>query len=174
METTNNEKIQCSICHQMFHNKSNLKRHELNIHNEDEFSNYHICDVCNKSFKDEGHLKVHKRTIHEPPKYRCDICEKDFTTLGYLKSHYLLHDETTRFVRCHVCAKKLSPFRIKIHIKILHSNEERVQYPCNYCGKHFLSRNALNMHAQSIHHGIRLPCDLCNQQFSNYQTLNNH
>ena len=41
MQTENDKDFECSICYQMFTSKRNMKRHQLDLHNENELSNFH-------------------------------------------------------------------------------------------------------------------------------------
>jgi KRAB domain-containing zinc finger protein len=92
------------LCGSAFKMKSDLKRHILLKHSNDErkFS----CSICQKSFKTSDQRKKHEQIVHNGKKeYKCEICENEFKTAGNLKQHLMTHDED-RTIVCPVCGKQ--------------------------------------------------------------------
>ena len=71
------------------------------------------------------------------PKYECNICEKKYTTLPLLSQHKkYVHERVLKDYKCNICDKVFSSQnKLDKHCANFHENKK--QYTCNQCEKHF-------------------------------------
>ena len=68
------KQFQCNICELEFHNKINLKRHIISIH--DRFYKPIKCNLCDYETVCKANLKTHKDSVHERNKpFKCKTCD---------------------------------------------------------------------------------------------------
>ncbi|XP_053328023.1 zinc finger protein 646 [Spea bombifrons] len=99
------------------------------------------CDQCDKSYRHAASLLNHRKT-HNTGVYHCPDCQKPFYNLLALKNHLRTH----RY-QCRDCGKAFrTSGHLAAHRKI---HEERGQFACPICSKHFFSRSGLEQHRLS-------------------------
>lgn len=74
----------CHICHRVYMNRSNLKRHLNSVHTLKIFS----CVVCNQTFETLRQLTYHKKT-HQ--KLVCDFCGREEKSKKDMINHFEIH-----------------------------------------------------------------------------------
>lgn len=82
----------CHICHRIYMNRSNLRRHLNTVHSTKTFS----CEICNQTFEKQRqlsyHMKTHKkRTNLETASYNCDTCGRQEITKSAMIQHMEVH-----------------------------------------------------------------------------------
>ena len=60
---------------------------------------------------------------------------------------------------------------LNAHIEPVH---EKVQYPCNQCGKHLRRKSHLKTHIESVHEKVKYPCNQCGKQLTSKGHLKTH
>ena len=104
-----------------------------------------VCTICSYTSTESANLKKHVQNVHEGLRYTCKYCKRTYTEKS----------------------------RLKKHVAFIHLNEPRVQFPCNECGKQFLSRNAFEVH-NNIHLGISYSCEKCDHKANSNKALKGH
>ena len=104
--------IKCDECNRAFTSKSNLKRHNVRMHEVDFFVKKHFllaeelkkvntCESCDKTFKDKSNFNKHILT-HENVQYSCNYCDQQYRNKASLIRHIKVHD-TPEMVKCEKC-----------------------------------------------------------------------
>ena len=81
--------FKCEVCGNLFSNKSNLVKHNMNIHSISK-SKLIPCGLDNCQFWSDSKSEIKKHiTIHHSskPKLPCTLCEAEFCSSGGLQKH---------------------------------------------------------------------------------------
>ncbi|XP_076471695.1 uncharacterized protein LOC143301360 [Babylonia areolata] len=82
----NHAKYSCQICHQAFHLKKNMTRHQRTEHSADMKSSI-ACPVCHQTFDLKTSMTQHLHEKHSADEYSCPVCHKTF----HLKRSFSRH-----------------------------------------------------------------------------------
>ena len=144
------DKVTCEICEKQI--KPKLLYLHQRQHEEPKFS----CEICSKKFFRKGNLKLHQK-VHldseEIEKFKCDICSKEFSTKCNMNRHKKSHGGEQK-IQCSICTSQFSEKSdLQKHFLRLHSDQPRLKFPCETCGKEYLSNFYLKVHRKT--HEVR-------------------
>ena len=191
-------RVTCTQCDMEFKRKEDMQAHAL-IH-----YGQITCPIHNILFKQENDVFIHVNKA-EPedkfPKLECCMCGKVFkhskfdpklfyTSTDYnililsilvciFMKHMRRHLRISPY-RCNVCQKHVNTYAsLALHMKRLHSAEKDAprerKYPCEECGKMFLSRGHLNEHIKGVHDRSNVTnCPICEKQFNTEKRMRKH
>jgi len=141
-----------SGCQLRFPSNVHLQRHLKQVHEKER----ERCTICKKKV---SNLKSHIKLVHDKIKdYQCPECEKNFQTRSHLKKHVSLIHLGLR-EECPECGKKVKD--VKSHIKFSH--EKVANFPCEECGKKFVTTTILKNHISSMHLKETIKCPQCSK-----------
>ncbi|EAT43705.1 AAEL004869-PA, partial [Aedes aegypti] len=192
-----NQRYTCGTCAKVFHQKSDLTRHEgihpipkqmiecpdcgkflsagslyshRKIHSD---GPKFTCEDCDKSFVQKINF-IHHRKKHLPNDERpfpCGECGKAFFEKSHLQRHQFFHSEERPY-KCELCGKCYKTERcLKVHSAV--HNADR-PFVCTECNKGFLSSSKLRQHS-NIHSGLRpFKCKYCSRDFTNFPNWLKH
>ncbi|XP_062557695.1 zinc finger protein ZFP2-like [Armigeres subalbatus] len=187
-----NQRYTCGTCAKVFHQKSDLNRHEnvheshnqaailaeaavstkphLSVTSEEKIS----CDRCTAVFGSQAEVRVHVKKIHPIPKQmiECPDCGK-FLSAGSLYSHRKIHSDGPKFT-CEDCDKSFVQKINFIHHRKKHLPNDERPFPCGECGKAFFEKSHLQRH-QFFHSEERpYKCGLCGKCYKTERCLKVH
>ena len=100
MNSASKKPLSCTECSKSFKNKTNLERHQNDVHLK---LKPNVCHLCDKSFSQKQHLKTHVKLSHSTDRKRTrqeskldpqranfvcpNQCGHDFTMRGNLNRH---------------------------------------------------------------------------------------
>lgn len=126
--STNNFK--CPKCHIHFVSFKRMNEH-INCH----FRNY-ICDTCGKGFVSLSRFRAHVQS-HEVGSFACGICDEVLETRSARTSHRTkVHQKGVRYA-CPRCPEVFKKYYARVKHLIDKHDQQKVDYPCVYCGKIF-------------------------------------
>jgi len=116
----------CDICEKAFIRKDQLQVHRSVHSGEKSF----LCGTCGTSYTRQTHLIEHNKRVHVGEKrFACKDCDKAFFSPQQLQRHARVHNGEKPY-ECSVCKRKFSrSHHLKIHIKRLHSVDEKSAKP---------------------------------------------
>ena len=170
-------KFPCDLCGKRFKQKIQMKRHQEQVHSDEQPFQ---CNRCDRKFKNEFSWKRHQENdeIHEKlanwtPFISCNICGKQFERRRKwcLDQHMLTHEENKRF-QCHICEKWFrSSGYLTQHMKACSGLKEE---ECAFCGKRFAKKSVLLNH-ERLHTGDKpFQCRICDERFRTHHNYSNH
>ena len=143
----------CAECLKCYVNEKGLKYHIRSIH-KGEGKCKCTEEGCNWEDKDSGKLHQYLLTVHEiGDPLVCQViledgstCKKVFKNTRSFKTHADFHLE--KKFKCHLCDRHFSTeTNRKVHIGRYHkSQDDEIQYQCEFCGKTFDMESQLNNH----------------------------
>lgn len=150
--TGNGLTYQCTICDQIYDNKTALREHEI-MHSVD---GEYTCKVCGKKFRSLIGLKIHNNK-HQNDMIQqqlngsnaketggCGSGEANGANLLYYEEVDGL-DKERPFV-CRVCDKRFKTKHALPYHMLLHTGE--TPFVCDFCGKGFRALISLKLHAK--------------------------
>ena len=163
----------CDKCKRGYKTKSDLKRHEVEIHFGEKFG----CQFCHFKCARNANLQVHIKTVHggddnastitATHELQCENCSQTFV----LKSNLTRHKRSQ--VCCTICQDRLCTTKLlQKHIMIEHSCHK-----CELCGKMFKTKAKLVRHkTDSLAQNDRKNnhCELCDIILCTHLDLRKH
>lgn len=181
-----NQRYTCGTCAKVFHQKSDLTRHE-GVHESQipasrpesdlmaaTMAGKINCDRCDAVFGSQAEVRIHIKKIHPIPKQmiECPDCGK-FLSAGSLYSHRKIHSDGPKFT-CEDCDKSFVQKINFIHHRKKHLPNDERPFPCGECGKAFFEKSHLQRH-QFFHSEERpYKCELCGKCYKTERCLKVH
>ncbi|OXU18972.1 hypothetical protein TSAR_007722 [Trichomalopsis sarcophagae] len=160
----------CCVCSVKISTLSNLKRHYNRAHNTERELH---CMECNVYFRKKNRYEEHMAAHKHESMYKCGICEKEYLSHTKLKKHEEIHN---KIYECPIenCSKTFTKWALMIK----HKRKEHInKYPCPECGKEFLTKACLRLHAE-VHSEDRpaIPCpyEKCTRLYYFKRNLDQH
>ena len=163
------------MCDKTFNTKDHFKNHTINNHS-DENSKAFPCKYCTKTYTSSSGLTSHN-ILHHPETrkysvqwYECDICDDFKTPLKHaLFNHKKTHSTKTEV--CEICKNVFPKYRLKHHIKLVHSGN---RHKCEICHLDYSDKEYLTEHWNSMHGTSEYICNLCDMKYSHRSNLISH
>ena len=158
---------ECPKCHKVVKDTSELR------HNCAPFKKpppeICVCKICGKQFVGSGGLFYHMNKEHNAQECSCDKCGKRFDNKMSLQSHIRRHC-MKEAVQCNLCGVMVRHMRAHMHA--VHTRDEDKRHCCEFCGKGFLEKRAVEKHKMNVHlklrpHRCRYGCDIGYNDTSN-------
>lgn len=182
-----NQRYTCGTCSKVFHQKSDLNRHE-SVHESQTVVAFAEkessisakvqgklnCDRCDAVFGTQAEVRYHVKKIHPIPKQmiECPDCGK-FLSAGSLYSHRKIHSDGPKFT-CEDCDKTFVQKINFIHHRKKHLPNDERPFPCGECGKAFFEKSHLHRH-QFFHSEERpFKCEMCGKCYKTERCLKVH
>lgn len=148
--------LKCTLCSKPMKDIRTLTNHLIRIHNK----------RYNSNFKD-GVIPF--RMVKVDDNYECYFCNEKFLSFYNLNRHINKHYDD--FV-CQYCAQCfVTVDRLRSHLASHVSGE----YPCDVCGKKFVSNLKLKDHMNRLHlKNSRLKCPKCPEKFIEHHVKVKH
>ena len=163
--------IPCEDCGKICRNKSALKIHRKNHHENPENV---PCEDCGKIYRNIMALKMHRHNYHRNPENVLQQCDKcSYSTLHrFLLDQHIQTQHNTQQVQCTECGKSFYGQRLyQNHFKRMHTKQEL--FPCKECGKEF-KKHRLQIHIAQMHRERRFACNLCSYKAQSGYNLKLH
>lgn len=141
------------------------------------------CPSCSKSMTRRHYTKHHKASCSKERVLKCDICGREgFCNSSTLQDHIRAKHTLERPFKCDYCnkafpaASHLAHHRMKKHrVNSKGELQQKVVFPCNFCGKTLTTKPKLLAHVKVIHQGIKdFTCKSCKKSFSSKSNLDIH
>lgn len=162
-----NKPFECDICCKSFTNTKNLNSHKI-IHSEEK---QYSCTICNSDFKRKSGLNNHIKTHSGNNKQECPECNKHVTNLTkHVKNVH--SKETYKCATCNLILKNEKSY--KNHLKVIHSEQPRVDCIVDDCDKYFFDISKRNSHVREVHKISIYNCSFCDEKFDKTANLNEH
>ncbi|KAG7295374.1 hypothetical protein JYU34_022423 [Plutella xylostella] len=163
----------CPCCGKVFKTRKERDNH-MNDHGPDEPYKCFVCNVELKTFKEFGlHMNkfTHLRRVNpgKTHKHKCEYCNNYSTTRRvHLEAHINRHHLKITPYSCTKCRKKfLSSYLLEKHEETHKEkpDELRNRFPCEICGKRFVSGVNAKVHMRQ-HTGEKpFQCEICGDRF---------
>lgn len=168
----------CEFCPKTFYSKSDLRFHQLAIH---EKIKSNVCDICGKAFTKPTALTRHKKAVHDKEvTSQCTFCGQSFTWKRALQNHIEAKHSQGKSWQCESCPYIGSTkSNLKAHKDRMHETE--LKHICDFmnpetgqkCGAGFTAGDLLRVHKKkhnktSKHydpHIYPFPCPHCPKRF---------
>lgn len=166
----------CTVCEELFTDKSSLDSHFVDKHFNDtlEEASVHQCECCGLAFKSALRLETHN-CGNSSASNRCRHCNKSFRSEARLEFHQKFH-QGAKPGYCDICQKTF-PDELKLYKHTMYLHSQNKAHCCEECGRMFKSHSSLKYH-QRTHLGDEsnkpYPCEYCGKCFLRKSTLRNH
>ncbi|KAH9426230.1 Transcription factor IIIA [Dermatophagoides pteronyssinus] len=167
-------KYSCIECPELlFRNKTQLKQHQANVHNQMPFK----CEHCDQGFILRSKLNAHR---HRHRGYKCarENCDYQTDRWSDLRKH--LANEH-RKLECNICMKSYSSlYNLRLHRQTVHPDESIGQIepefhcPHNDCNRSYTRLTSLQTHLRTNHCDPKHCCSYCDQKFRHKKSLQKH
>ncbi|KAI4471598.1 transcriptional repressor ctcfl-related [Holotrichia oblita] len=160
----------CPLCKYVSKKKTSIASHLNTVH----FKRYsHRCKHCGMGFRDRKIFIEHEKSHVKKNAIICVVCQERFTYSRNLRYHQIRHHAVTTDIKelkyqCEVCKKTyLSVCTLQRHMPIHEENTLVAKSNlCEWCGKNFREKTALNNHIK-LHTGYKpFKCSYCDKVFS--------
>lgn len=154
-----NEKVKCNYenCSYYCATKPQMRDHVKHKHLDEVV---HLCSICGQSFGQPGSLRNHIKNIHDKSNhiYQCNMCPKTFRVPSHLRNHQAVHTTEFNFKCEHPgCTKAFRAKRnLQIHLRFHDRSQLNYKWPCDYCERKFLTRDAVKRHSFTHTKGFKL------------------
>lgn len=179
------ESFNRSYCGSIFHSKTNLINHEIQMHPPSVYNCKNCCFTTPRESVFKLHCMTHFTIVSENKIFACDECSKVFKRPHLLNAHKkkrhsnLPKDFKCDELNCDFATKYAKT--IETH-KLRHKKKKKVtKIPCKVasCSETFaskcgLDRHILYRHSDTLPSESVLTCESCPQKFSNREQLDKH
>ncbi|XP_053623255.1 zinc finger protein 611-like isoform X2 [Plodia interpunctella] len=165
----------CSFCRENFYNPSDLKKHTLEKHNDDEKAKL----ISEKEQLNRFYVKMDITNL------KCTICDSEIDNIEKLLDHFRLvhkinvhtdidnHCVPFKFaqdiLKCCLCPSVFNKFKIILE----HMNIHFRNYICDECDAGFITQRKLLAH-KSCHKLGHFDCDFCPKSYNTYRKKKLH
>ena len=169
-ESAQTELHSCSQCSFKSESKTELSRHKLSRH-----ANQNIACTeldCGKVFKHKSFLKAHvkKKHINLTRERFCKHCDYSTKWSSSFFRHRSKHTGNKKL--CHICEYSCpTNHMLKKHMESKHSE---IEYDCDQCDVKTRTRRMMKFHVNKVHNGVRYHCELCGHQATTGYNLKAH
>ena len=173
IEVHDGKKPQCSICSSTFKTEWLLGRHTVVAHGKKKKKVK--CKLCDTVFKERKDYNEHILSVHDGKKpFPCTKCTSSFLEKSQLKIHILSVHEGIKPHKCNVCNERFgTSVQLNNHFKRVHEGEKNSL--CTICGASFYEKSKLRIHVETVHEKKKpYKCSTCDGDFSQSQALRNH
>ena len=167
--------FKCHICGKIMANKNYLKQHVDRHLGEGKTYN---CDQCEKAYTDAHNLRMHKDISHGGGEKNqlCRFCPSRFFRRGDMKKHERTHTKEKPYA-CRVvvgCERRFTSAGNRNNHELTHGTRNP-EWPCDICGKLYLSRVYRDDHVKIQHAPPTVPCPhACGKMFRRKQKAKAH
>ena len=117
-------------CNKTFSQKSDAKRHYLNVHQGRKFA----CEICSKTFSSREMVRAHTQNVHENKRWECTQCAKVFRWQCNFIKHKCRGQPLIKKHKCPYCKRAYA------HVSGLSRHKRTCKrdvnfYPRDYRGK---------------------------------------
>lgn len=175
------DKLECSICFDMFADKAALHTHhsKSRARKSDGTFSRATCSYCQEEFKTPTSLKKHLLQVHQNGALKmrkCFNCNLQFQNFTDFKIHVENH-ENEHF--CLICggksfqnAKSLKSHKLEEHYRC----SEVKPWKCDKCERSFHCKALINRHMSESHSliGEMFVCESCGKSYHQLQSLRVH
>jgi uncharacterized Zn-finger protein len=88
-------------CNKTFSQKSDAKRHYLNVHQGRKFA----CEICSKTFSSREMVRAHTQNVHENKRWECTQCAKVFRWQRNIIKHKCRGQPLIKKHKCPYCKR---------------------------------------------------------------------
>ncbi|XP_035713472.1 zinc finger protein 888-like [Folsomia candida] len=167
---THRKSPSCDICHRVFFEPRNFRRHIAVIHGTSERPRFPCTFLgSEKTYQNKRQISHHVKTEHaeNPVRFPCTLCGNEFKTRGNLSRHILTHT-TEKPYNCATCARSFARrSHVKSHEMTHLEKSTRARSKCHVCPQTFLRRADLLRHIRVVHENQRnFPCLFCDKIFA--------
>ena len=144
-----------------------------------------VCPICSTHVRYRQNIARHQmlnctavkipkvKRVPEPTssEYRCELCDFCYACKSSLTAHmkrmhidYYCQKNQLSLLECIICDFKCTAKRfLKGHIYRYHSEKGSIK--CDYCGKHFATKDTLKVHVKRIHTPVNqtIVCHVCGE-----------
>eukprot|EP00943_MAST-04B_sp_MAST-4B-sp1_P000257 g257.t1 len=117
-------------CSKKFSQKSDAKRHFLNVHKGRKFS----CEICNKPFSSKEMVKAHTQNVHENKRWQCNVCAKVFRWQCNFSKHVCRGKPLIKLHKCPHCRRSYA------HVSGLSRHRRNCKRDLNYFPRDYLGK----------------------------------
>ena len=172
--------IKCDECNYVTINNERLQLHIKNMHKPKEFA----CDICGSQYGTKICLRNHMNTVHNSKSIKCLHCDFQTTNSKSMNRHVIdRHKKPANFV-CAFCNFEFADREsLSSHLLDVHGGDgmapklqmkSKRNYDCDLCDYKGGGKNALRLHKNSKHLGIRHNCDQCEYSTTQKPILEAH
>ena len=177
-------KYKCGYCSMIFDDRKECLQHTRKVHRQHEFKlkpkkekpvkskPENMKGVCHLCGANSNNIKVHmKYNHHGQSTYPCSQCDKICQTKAKLRVHMgNVHLKTP----CPHCGLLIKHKKLYHHIYQKHTADHEKPYPCQDCGKGFLTKTTYDEH-MNVHNGEKpFKCIYCPNTFASRGTKEMH
>ena len=173
IEVHDGKKPHCSICSSTFKTEWLLGRHDVVVHGKKKKKVK--CKICDTVFKERKDYNEHILSVHDGKKpFPCTKCTSSFLEKNQLKIHILTVHDGIKPHKCNVCNERFgTSVQLNNHFKRVHEGEKNSL--CTICGASFFEKRKLRIHTETVHEKKKpYKCSTCDGDFSHSQALRNH
>ena len=163
-------KIPCEFCEETFKKLVYLHNH-AEKHHADKLP--FVCGKCHKKFLSVSRLRNHPPCYFKVKRFSCETCGNLFVSRSLLARHLLGHTRASlkKTFSCKFCGERFSKTKLKEHFLLSHSDQ--LSFPCDTCGKRFMTQQSLNTHYHT-HEDTSFSCKTCKKTLNSQASLTNH
>merc|ERR1712029_364168 len=152
-----------------------LYNHMANKHKDDPCS----CSFCGRIFKRLSQMRTHEKTHSTEKTICCDYCDYRTNVQAHLTKHKKTrHPEEIGLVNklelpCEICGKCFKSAYKLKEHKYSHNSTNDPEFQCKVCGKFLKQKNSYSKHMMNVHK-IGHTCSLCQKIFYSQKMLQIH
>lgn len=140
-----NSKAMCDQCGKHFTTPWNVKRHQKNVHAEEDPVQCTV-EGCRQTFRRQELLQAHVKTVHGEREFVCERCEQGFGTAKALVDHGAHCCEFEPYL-CRHCPRRFNHRATRARHE--DADHKGVTFECPMCGKVYKYKPSLYKHRKT-------------------------